>query len=349
MGGLGGMQGGLGTSAALAGWLVWAASSVAAEGLNLGEGGATRPVEIQADSGIEWQQSAQLYIARGNAVATRGTTEVHADTLIAHYRPAKGAGQGGATEIYRLDAEGHVLIKGPTQTVVGDHAVYDVDQALVVVTGKGLKMTTATDTVTARDSLEWYDQKQVGVARGDAVAIRRDKTIKADILTAYTVKGKEPAKPTDKAGQHPAPPVKPMAPAKPIPAKAPSKPGAPDTPAEGSTISRVDAQGHVIVIGAADTGRGDYGVYNAETGIATLVGNVVLTRDKDVVRGQYAVMDLNNNVSRLLPASSLPGAPPQRVQGLFERQSQPAGAARSSAAGTPASAPPASPSEATPR
>ena len=41
--------------------------------------------------GIEWQQDAQVYIARGNAVATRGTTEVHADTLIAHYREAKAA------------------------------------------------------------------------------------------------------------------------------------------------------------------------------------------------------------------------------------------------------------------
>ena len=41
-----------------------------------------------------------------------------------------------------------------------------------IVTGKALKMTTATDTVTARDSLEWYDQKQIAVARGDAVAVR---------------------------------------------------------------------------------------------------------------------------------------------------------------------------------
>ena len=42
-------------------------------------------------------------------------------------------------------------------------------------------MTTPTDVVTARDSLEWYDQKQIAVARGDAVAIRNGKTIKADV------------------------------------------------------------------------------------------------------------------------------------------------------------------------
>jgi hypothetical protein len=53
-----------------------------------------------------------------------------------------------------------------------------------------LKLTTATDVVTARDSLEWYEQKQIAVARGNAVAVRNGKTIKADILTAYMVKTK---------------------------------------------------------------------------------------------------------------------------------------------------------------
>ena len=56
--------------------------------------------------------------------------------------------------------------------MVGDQAVYDVDQQIGIVTGKALKLTTATDVVTARDSLEWYDQKQIAVARGDAVAVR---------------------------------------------------------------------------------------------------------------------------------------------------------------------------------
>ena len=160
------------------------------------------PLQVQADSGIEWQQNNQLYIARGNAVASRGPSEVHADTLIAHYREIKG-GTGAApppgntvgdagnnTEIYRVEAEGHVTMLRDGQTVVGDRAVYDLDQAIMVVTGKVLKLTTATDVVTARDSLEWYEQKQIAVARGNAVAIRNGKTIKADILTSYMVKTK---------------------------------------------------------------------------------------------------------------------------------------------------------------
>ncbi len=194
--------------AALVLWVAAPAQTAAQTAAQTPAAANNQPLQIQADLGIEWQQNAHLYIARGNAVAIHGDSEVHADTLIAHYRDVKGsknatrtggstAGNAasstggnlaGNTEIYRVDAEGHVTLKRGSQTVVGDRAVYDVDQAVAVVTGKGLKLTTSTDMVTARDSLEWYDQKQIAVARGDAVATRNGKTIKADILTAYMEK-----------------------------------------------------------------------------------------------------------------------------------------------------------------
>ena len=298
------------------------------------------PLQVQADSGIEWQQNNQLYIARGNAVATRGPSAVHADTLIAHYREIKGAPANppanadgeiaGNTEIYRVEAEGHVTMLREGQTVVGDRAVYDLDQAIMVVTGNALKLTTATDVVTARDALEWYDQKQIAVARGNAVAVRNGKTIKGDILTAYMVKTKpaeaKPAETKSAAqGKRPAPAGTGKPPATPAAASAGAgKPAA--TPAAGpasmdSKITRVDAQGHVFVTNGLDTGRGDYGVYNADSGICTLIDHVVITRAKDVIKGQYGVMDLNNNVSRMLPAAA-PGTPRERVQGLFVRQDQ---------------------------
>jgi len=308
----------------------------AAQGLSLGNVSEDRPIEVSADHGIEWQQDAQVYIARGNAMAKRGTTEVHADTLTAHYRPIKGTGgkaseskgskaedTGGETEIYRLDADGHVTIKGERQTVVGDQAVYDVDQQIGIVTGKALKMTTATDVVTARDSLEWYDQKQIAVARGDAVAVRDVKVIRADVLTAHMTKDK----PQPGAGK----------PDKAVPAAAQAKPRNAAMPLgdtdESSKISRVDAQGHVLVSTETDVGRGDYGVYNADSGIATLLGNVTVTRGPNTIRGEYAVMDLNNNISRMMAAPGAPGAAPTRVEGLFVRQDQaaPAGTPRSNA------------------
>jgi lipopolysaccharide export system protein LptA len=287
------------------------------------------PVHIQADSGIEWDQNAHVYIARGNAVATRGPNEVHADTLIAHYRDVKGGGNAGdKTEIYRLDAEGHVVLRRNDDTVVGDHGVYDVDQAVAIVTGKGLKLTTPTDVVTARDSLEWYDQKAVAVARGDAVASRNGRTVKADTLTAYLHKTPPAAGKGAAAAAGPA-----VAHGRPAPTLASAK----DPEDAGvSKISRVDAQGHVVISNPVETGRGDFGVYNEDTGIATLIGNVVIERGKDVITGQRGVMDLNRNVSRMLPGGA---AGHRRVQGLFVRDEQRGGAGGQASATKAKSAP----------
>jgi lipopolysaccharide export system protein LptA len=305
----------------------------------LGPSDNSVPVNVQSDNGIEWQQDKQIYIARGNAMATRGPATITADTLIAHYREAKPetANAANNTEIYRIEAEGNVIITRDSRTVVGDRADYDVDQGIGIVTGKGLKMTAAADTVTARDALEWYDAKQIAVARGDAVAVHNGRTIKGDVLTAYMVKNPpagSPAPGPAKPQPSTAAPAK-ATPTKATPANAPAAPEKPGTPAaqnpgtpaaqnnDTSKISRVDAQGHVVVIGAQDIGRGDYGVYNEDTGITTLLGNVVITRGKDVITGQYAVMDMNRNISRILPASDLPGSIRQRVQGVFIKQDLP--------------------------
>jgi len=294
------------------------------------------PINIAADNGIEWQQNQQLYIARGDAVATRGPASSKGDTLIAHYREVKpgattpgtatnvsattGAGAAPAvgatgsntqtnTEIYRVEADGNVTITRDNRVVVGDHADYDMDQGIGIVRGKALKMTTASDTVTARDTLEWYDTKQIAVARGDAVAVHNGRTIKADTLTSYMVKTAP-----DAPGA--------AAPPKPAPAPAPAN-GAKPADTDSSKISRIDGQGHVVVVNEPDIGRGDYAVYNADTGICTLLGNVTLTRGTDVVTGQYAVMNMKTNISRILPASTLPGGTRQRVQGLFVKQDLP--------------------------
>jgi lipopolysaccharide export system protein LptA len=73
------------------------------------------------------------------------------------------------------------------------------------------------------------------------------------------------------------------------------------------------------------TGRGDSGVYNVDTGITTLAGHVKLTRGQNELRGQYAVVDMNKNISRLLaapPSNALTAGPPGRVEGLIMPRQQ---------------------------
>lgn len=267
-----------------------------------------KPIKIEAENGVEWQQANQVYIARGNAKATRGETSVRADTLYAYYRAAtpsattnaatpsaslRPAGKGadaldtGSTQVYRIEADGHVVFATPTQTAYGDHAVYEVDQTLLVLTGKDLKIVTPQDTVTARDSFEWYDQKQIGVARGNALAVRQGpspKSIRGDVLIAEITK----------------------------------------TGNQASHISKVDAHGNVVLTSQDEIAHGDAAVYNLDTGIATLTGHVSLTRGDNELRGQYGVVDTNHDVARLLsapPSAQLTGAHP-RVEGLFVPRTQ---------------------------
>ena len=156
------------------------AGSADAQGLNLNKDSG-QPVEINADQGIEWRRDDNVYIARGNASAKQGDVTVHADTLTAHYHPV----EGGGTDIYQLDAIGNVVINSANGTASGDNGVYDVGNALMVLKGRALKMVSEDYTVTARDSLEYWDNKQMAVARGNAVVVNEDKRLSGSIVTAY--------------------------------------------------------------------------------------------------------------------------------------------------------------------
>src|SRR6185369_7178218 len=106
------------------------AQGVGMQGLASSGPNDRRPLDIQADDGIEWQQNNNVYIAHGNARATRGNATVLADTLIAYYRPAgqakpeakegSASSSFGQSDIYRVEAEGNVRIETETQTVYGD-------------------------------------------------------------------------------------------------------------------------------------------------------------------------------------------------------------------------------------
>lgn len=223
------------------------------------------PVEIEADNGIEWQRDAKAYIARGNARAARGGVEIRADTLTAFYRDGK---DGGGQEIFRIDADGNVQVRSRTETAFGDKGVYHVDESVFVLVGEKLRLETPTAVITARDTLEYWDKRQLAVARGDAIVVGADGRLRADILTAHI--------------------------------------------AQGGTkgFEQIDAFGNVLISTGTEIARGDEGVYNPTTGIATLCGNVKITRGKNQLNGACAEINLKTGNSRLIGDG-------RRVKGLI--------------------------------
>ena len=212
---------------------------------------------------------------------------VEADELIAHYRP----NAAGENEIYRIDANGNVRIVSANEVAQSDNAVYDIDQGTLVMTGQTVRLDTPEDTIIARDSLEYYEQRQIAVARGDALAIRGDRRVRADILTAHFAAGNAQ-----------------------------------------SEMDRIEANGNVLVSTPTDIVRAEQGEYDPDRGVATVTGNVRITRGDTQLNGDRAEVNLATGESRILSSRS-----GERVRGLFLPK------ARSGGTGQPANPQPGTP------
>ena len=306
---------------ALAVTLAMGSPAVRAQSLGLGTSGDDKPLEVFADQGIEWHQNESTYIARGNARAVKGDTTVYGDTLIAHYRKAAA----GGTEVWRVEANGNVRITTPTDTAYGDRAVYTIDNGVLVMTGKNLRLTTPRETITARDSLEYWDQKDLAVARGEAVVITNDRRIRADVLTAQFKSDK------NQPGVKPA-----AAPAPPATRKPNTKAG---SDGDTSRLHRVDAYGNVIITTPQDVARGNRGVYMEETGIANLLGSVKITRGNNQLNGEVAEVNLRTGVSRIISAKEGTSGGPVRALIVPERKPEGGANAPSPAPSEPSPAP----------
>jgi len=238
------------------------------------------PLEINAEEGIEWNRNEKTYVARGNARAASGEVEVLADVLTAYYRERGGQGsdddslfsQGGDSEIYLLEATGNVRINSPEGSVYGDKGEYKLAEKIFIMTGDDLRLVSKEDVVTARDSLEYWEDQQKAVARGKAHATHEDKQIKADVLTANF---KENAQ-------------------------------------GDLEVHRIDAQGNVEIMTQKEYARGREGVYHVDRELATLEGDVKITQGENQLNGNYAEVNMATGISRLLggpPGSSAPAKP----------------------------------------
>jgi lipopolysaccharide export system protein LptA len=59
-------------------------------------------------------------------------------------------------------------------------------------------------------------------------------------------------------------------------------------------INRLDAAGGVVVRDPTETAKGDFGIYDLDRKLITLIGNVQLNRDSNQVNGSRLIIDLNS-------------------------------------------------------
>jgi lipopolysaccharide export system protein LptA len=139
-------------------------------------------------------------------------------------------------------------------------------------------------------SLEVREKDKMATFTGDVHVLQGDTEMRCKTLVVFYEEETAP-QPSQQAS------------ARPVKA---AEPG----PGGDRQIRLIEAKGNVVVVQKDQNAAGDAATFNMRKNTVTLVGNVVVTRGTDVLRGQRLVVDLTSGVSTMDQG---------RVEGLFQR------------------------------
>jgi len=170
--------------------------------------------------------------------------------------------------------------------------------------------------------LEMRDKKNEATFSGNVKVVQGDTTMTSKTLMVFYDSSPAPAAPA------------PAAAGKAKAAKAAPMQSATPGPGGSSSIKRLEAKGSVVVTQKDQVVTGETAIFDTKTNLITMLGGIVLTQGKNVLRGDRLMVDMTTGVSRVESDSG-------RVQGLFQ-SSGPGGPL------IPGAAPPPSPSPVNP-
>jgi lipopolysaccharide export system protein LptA len=150
-------------------------------------------------------------------------------------------------------------------------------------------------------TLEMRDKKKEATFSGNVKVVQGDTTMTSKTLVVFYDS-------TSAAAPTPANSSKAAKPA----AIQSASPG----PGGSSSIRRLEAKGNVVVTQKDQVVTGETAVFDTKTNLITMLGGIVLTQGKNVLRGDRLMVDMTTGVSRVESEGG-------RVQGLF--QSSPGG------------------------
>ena len=147
-------------------------------------------------------------------------------------------------------------------------------------------------------SLEVRDKKKEATFSGNVKVVQGDTTMKSRSLVVFYEGGggasEQPAQPKQKGAK--------AAPGAPLQAATPGPEGS-------SSIKRLEARGSVVVTQKDQVVTGETAVFDTRTNLITMLGGVVLTQCRNVLRGDRLMVDMTTGVSRVESDS--------KVQALF--------------------------------
>ena len=135
-------------------------------------------------------------------------------------------------------------------------------------------------------SLEMRDKKKEATFSGNVKVVQGDTTMTSKTLVVFYESnggaGTPPA-PNAKGGAKSAPPIQTATPG----------------PEGASSIKRLEARGNVVVVQKDQVVTGETAVFDTKANLITMLGGVVLTQCKNVLRGDRLMVDMTTGVSRV--------------------------------------------------
>lgn len=163
--------------------------------------------------------------------------------------------------------------------------------------------------IEADNSLEWNREANTFAATGNAIARHDDAVVKADILLAKykeTADGKIHIESITATGAPLASKGDDMITAKKLTAFL----GA------SNKMERIEARGDVKITSPKETATSRLALYDFESEIAVMSGDVILKRGSNVLKGDKAEFNLSTNVARIF-SEDQKGDGTKRVRGIF--------------------------------
>ena len=143
-------------------------------------------------------------------------------------------------------------------------------------------------------SLEMRDKKKEATFSGNVKVVQGDTTMTSKSLVVFYDSGPAPA----------------AQPAAPKGSKSATMQSATPGPGGSSSIRRLEAKGSVVVTQKDQVVTGETAIFDTRANLITMVGGVVLTQCKNVLKGDRLKVDMTTGVSRVESDSG-------KVQGMF--------------------------------
>src|SRR5712671_3412491 len=148
-------------------------------------------------------------------------------------------------------------------------------------------------------SLEMRDKKKEATFAGNVKVVQGDTTMTSKTLVVFYDSTPAPAAAAANSKSAKSAPIQSATPG----------------PGGSSSIRRLEAKGNVVVTQKDQVVTGETAVFDTKTNLVTMLGGVILTQGKNVLRGDRLMVDMTTGVSRVESDSG-------RVQGLFQSSGQ---------------------------